>query len=74
MHAIGLGCPISHAGELIYAEGIELSDNEAVREVGVTCRLCEREDCEQRVLPSLHRPLRVLEDMRGVSMYTSPED
>ncbi|MFV8754605.1 helix-turn-helix domain-containing protein [Nannocystaceae bacterium ST9] len=71
--AVGLGCAIEHASALVYADGVDLDDREATMEVGVTCRLCEREDCEQRVLPSLRRPLRVLEDVRGVSMFTTPE-
>ncbi|NJK31358.1 MAG: DUF2083 domain-containing protein [Deltaproteobacteria bacterium] len=71
--AVGLGCPIRDAGQLVYADGVDLNDNEAAMEVGVTCRLCDREDCEQRVLPSLRQPLRVREDVRGVSMYTAPE-
>jgi predicted transcriptional regulator/transcriptional regulator with XRE-family HTH domain len=71
--AVGLGCAIEHASALVYADGVDLEDREATMEVGVTCRLCEREDCEQRVLPSLRRPLRVVEDVRGVSMFTTPD-
>lgn len=71
--AIGLGCAIEHASALVYADGVDLDDREATVEVGVTCRLCEREDCEQRVLPSLRRPLRIVEDVRGVSLFTTPE-
>lgn len=71
--AVGLGCALEHASALVYADGVDLEDREATMEVGVTCRLCEREDCEQRVLPSLRRPLRVVEDVRGVSMFTTPE-
>jgi predicted transcriptional regulator len=38
--------------------------------VGVTCRLCDRTDCEQRAFPSISRPLRIEENVRGVSFYT----
>lgn len=71
--AVGLGCPIRDAGQLVYADGIDLEEEESMLQVGVTCRLCERSDCEQRVLPSLHQPLRLREDVRGVSMFTTPE-
>jgi hypothetical protein len=37
--------------------------------VGVTCRLCERSDCEQRAFPSIRHPLHVDENVRGVSLY-----
>jgi predicted transcriptional regulator len=42
--------------------------------VGVTCRLCERADCEQRAFPSLRRPLRVDENVRGPSAYSPPPE
>ena len=42
--------------------------------VGVTCRLCERQDCEERVLPALQSPLRVGENVRGVSFYAPVSD
>jgi hypothetical protein len=71
--AVGLGCPVERAPELVYADGIDLSDEDGMLAVGVTCRLCERRDCEQRVLPSLRQPLQLREDIRGVSMYTDPE-
>jgi len=71
--AVGLGCPLDHASELVYADGIDLQDEDGMLQVGVTCRLCDRRDCEQRVLPSLRQPLQVREDIRGVSMYTDPE-
>ena len=40
---------------------------------GVTCRLCERMDCEQRAFPPLQHPLSVDENVRGVSFYAPVE-
>jgi hypothetical protein len=37
--------------------------------VGVTCRLCDRTDCEQRAFPPLREPLIIDENRRGVSIY-----
>jgi hypothetical protein len=37
----------------------------------VTCRLCERTDCEQRAFPSLRHPLRIDANVRGVSLYAN---
>ena len=71
--AVGLGCTVDYARELVYADGVDLEDVESRLPVGVTCRLCERTDCEQRVLPSLRSPLRIREDIRGVSLFTTPE-
>jgi predicted transcriptional regulator/transcriptional regulator with XRE-family HTH domain len=70
VQAIGLGCQIQHARELVYSDGIDLDNPDTCVPVGVTCRLCERTDCEQRALPSIKVPLRVNENVRGVSLYT----
>ncbi len=69
MVAIGMGCEASRARELVYAEGMNLESREAVVPVGLTCRLCERMDCEQRAFPPLQHPLRVNANVRGVSFY-----
>lgn len=69
VQAIGLGCQIEHARELVYSDGIDLDNPDTCVPVGVTCRLCERTDCEQRALPSIKVPLRVDENVRGVSLY-----
>jgi predicted transcriptional regulator/DNA-binding XRE family transcriptional regulator len=69
MLAIGLGCEVSHAKEIVYADGVKIDAREAVVPVGVTCRLCERMDCEQRAFPPLQHPLKVNEHVRGVSFY-----
>jgi predicted transcriptional regulator/transcriptional regulator with XRE-family HTH domain len=69
VQAIGLGCQTSHAKELVYSDGIDLSNPDTCIPVGVTCRLCERTDCEQRAFPSLKQPLTVLENVRAVSPY-----
>jgi predicted transcriptional regulator len=67
--ALAMGCEVSHAKELVYAEGVNLESREAVVPVGLTCRLCERMDCEQRAFPPLQHPLKVNENVRGVSFY-----
>jgi predicted transcriptional regulator len=69
VHALALGCEVAHARKLVYADGVDLASPEAVMPVGLTCRLCERMDCEQRAFPPLQHPLRVHEDVRGVSFY-----
>jgi predicted transcriptional regulator/DNA-binding XRE family transcriptional regulator len=73
MHAVGLGCEVGFARELVYAEGIDLGNREAVVPVGLTCRLCERLDCEQRAFPALQHPLQVNEHVRGIAFYAPVE-
>jgi hypothetical protein len=67
MQAVGLGCDMAHAKELVYADAVRL-DQPPVP-VGVTCRLCDRTDCEQRAFPPLQTPLRVDENVRNSSFY-----
>jgi predicted transcriptional regulator/transcriptional regulator with XRE-family HTH domain len=69
VQAIGLGCQAQFAKELVYSDGVDMDNPETCMAVGVTCRLCERTDCEQRALPSIKVPLRVDENVRGVSLY-----
>jgi predicted transcriptional regulator/DNA-binding XRE family transcriptional regulator len=69
VQAIGLGCRIEHAREMVYSDGVDLRSEQMATPVGVTCRLCERSDCEQRAFPSLRHPLHVDENVRGVSLY-----
>jgi len=71
IQAVGLGCEIGHAREMIYADGLVL-DQPPVP-VGVTCRLCERMDCEQRAFPPLQQALNVEEDTRRSSFYAHLE-
>jgi predicted transcriptional regulator/DNA-binding XRE family transcriptional regulator len=70
MHAINIGCEARYAKELVYADGVDLDEPGAVVPVGVTCRICERTDCEQRVFPPVNQPLRIDENVRGLSFYS----
>jgi predicted transcriptional regulator/DNA-binding XRE family transcriptional regulator len=69
VQAIGLGCRVEHARQMVYSDGVDLENPNLATPVGVTCRLCERSDCEQRAFPSIRQPLEVDENVRGVSLY-----
>jgi hypothetical protein len=69
--AIGLGCEIGHARELVYADGYDLQTDDADVPIGTTCRLCERTDCRQRAFPPLQHPFAVDENVRGLSFYVT---
>ncbi len=68
--AIALGCEVQHAGQLVYADGIDLQNTEAATPIGVNCRLCPRLDCSQRAFPPLNQRLLIDENLRGLSTYT----
>jgi predicted transcriptional regulator len=67
--SIGLGCPVQHARELVYSDGLNLDDPEIVTPIGVSCRTCPRDDCSDRAMPSLNQRLDIDENRRGLSTY-----
>ncbi len=66
-YAIGLGCEVSHASTLIYADDLDLT--RGFEPIGISCRICERVDCHQRSVPPLERRLHVNPNRRGVLPY-----
>jgi len=74
VQALGFGCQIQHARDVVYADGLDLESVEAARPIGITCRLCERMDCDDRAFPPLQTPLRVDENRRGVSFFAPVDD
>jgi len=75
LQAIGLGCTIDHAPRLVYSDGIDLSDvSRNAVPIGTSCRTCERMNCAQRAFPSLHRPIRIRENIRGISFFSTDQD
>ena len=69
MSSVAIGCDVRYARDLVYADGLDVDRREIVVPVGITCRLCERTDCEQRAFPSLRHPLKIDEHVRGLSFY-----
>ncbi len=68
--AISLGCEVRYAKQLVYGDSIDVENLNAAVPIGITCRLCERMDCEQRAFPPIHRRLGIDENVRGASFYT----
>ena len=66
-YAIGLGCEISHASSLVYSDGLDLKGH--FEPIGISCRICERQNCHQRSVPPLERRLKVDPDKRGLLPY-----
>ncbi len=66
-YVLGFGCEIAHAKELIYAEGVDLAG--PATPIGVSCRICERDNCAQRAFPPVDRTLRVTAHERRTVPY-----
>ncbi len=69
VHAIGMGVAMEHADQLVYSEGVDLERAARVVPIGVTCRLCPREQCDQRAFPQTGKPLQVDRNVRGNSPF-----
>lgn len=69
LFAVGVGCDASDAKQLVYADGMDIAASDTGTPVGVTCRLCERVGCAARATPALHKPLKIDENVRGISFF-----
>ncbi|AVM00069.1 Cro/Cl family transcriptional regulator [Gordonia iterans] len=67
--AVGLGCDLSHADELVYATGVDLRDSRTVVPIGAGCKVCPRPACPQRAFPLLGRPIRHDETVSAAVPY-----
>lgn len=67
--AIGLGCDIRHAGELVYSRGLDLHHPEAATPIGAGCKVCERPACSQRAFPPIGKALSIDENRSAPVPY-----
>lgn len=67
--SIGLGCDVAHARELVYADGVDLSENGQITPVGVSCRICPRLECDQRAHPPADHRFHLEDETRAESLY-----
>jgi predicted transcriptional regulator/transcriptional regulator with XRE-family HTH domain len=68
-YAIALGCEIAHAPALVYADGMDRGTDGRFDPIGISCRICDRDNCHQRAVPPLERHLRIDPDRRGALPY-----
>jgi predicted transcriptional regulator len=67
--AVALGCEAEHAREFIYADALDMGNAAAATPIGISCRLCPREACDQRAFPPADRSIAVDADVRNVVPY-----
>ncbi|MDE2620966.1 MAG: DUF2083 domain-containing protein, partial [Sphingomonadales bacterium] len=68
VRSVALVCTADHAGRLAYARGIDPAAIPATP-IGVTCRLCQRADCEARAVPPLGRELLADDQRRSAAPF-----
>lgn len=71
-YAVALGCEAKHAGDFVYADGIDTGAARAVTPIGVSCRICTRTDCDQRAYPPSDHKVKVDLLRRGIVPYEFP--
>ena len=69
--SIGLGCQIKYAKDFVYADGLNLSDKKSESKIAVSCRVCDRLDCDQRAFPPITQKYDVNINQRGVSIFVN---
>jgi predicted transcriptional regulator/transcriptional regulator with XRE-family HTH domain len=67
--AVGLGCDVAHAGQLVYAAGLALANRDLPVPIGPGCRACERVECRHRAMPPVGHRLDVGTAERGLLPY-----
>ncbi len=67
VHVLAMGCDISHAAEMVYADGLDI--DKAIVGIGLSCRLCDRPDCRSRAFPPLEHRLSLDPLTTSVSPY-----
>ncbi|CAM2997933.1 hypothetical protein SAMN04488021_101292 [Paracoccus aminovorans] len=67
--AIGLGCEVGHARDLVYADGLDVGNPQLFEPIGVSCRICPRPACHQRSVPPVDRHIRIPQDRPGPLPY-----
>ena len=66
-YVIAMGCDVSHASALVYGDGIDLE--RAAVGIGLSCRLCDRQNCRSRAFPPLEHRLALDPTLGSVSPY-----
>jgi len=67
IHVVAMGCALANAGELAYADGLDLE--RARVGIGLSCRLCDRPDCRSRAFPPLEHRLSLDPTTAGATPY-----
>jgi predicted transcriptional regulator len=71
-YAVAIGCEITSASELIYADGLNLNDVSLVVPAGISCRICVRSNCGQRAFQSILHSSTATSGLKLQKMLTGP--
>ena len=66
-YAVVLGCEATHAADFVYADAVDRGARPMP--IGISCRLCPRDDCDQRAFPPSDRAIAVDPAERRIVPY-----
>jgi predicted transcriptional regulator/transcriptional regulator with XRE-family HTH domain len=58
-YALALGCEISYADQFVYADDLDLGNRLNFEPIGISCRICDRENCASRAVPPIKGQLLI---------------
>ena len=74
-YALGIGCEVKYADAIVYADGIAVDEIASPEPIGVNCRICPRDNCDQRAFPALDKDPFIDPGQRGIVPYrVTPAD
>jgi predicted transcriptional regulator/transcriptional regulator with XRE-family HTH domain len=68
-YAIGFGCEVTHASDVVYSDAVDLRASAQAARIGINCRICERAECHQRAVPPYGVSIAVDPDRRALLPY-----
>lgn len=69
-YALGIGCEVKYADAIVYADGLAVDEISTPEPVGVNCRICPRDNCDQRAFPAIDKEPFIEPGQRGIVPYT----
>ena len=64
-YVIGLGCEVKHAGQVVYADDLDVTNDLNFEPIGASCRICERSNCFHRSVPPIGKEITIDHSTRG---------
>ncbi|MET1411851.1 short-chain fatty acyl-CoA regulator family protein [Roseibium sp. HPY-6] len=68
-YALGIGCEVKYADAIVYADGLAVNEVAEPEPIGVNCRICPRDDCDQRAFPAIGKEPFIDPGQRGIVPY-----
>ncbi|GAA0771631.1 XRE family transcriptional regulator [Roseibium denhamense] len=68
-YALGFGCELKYADAIVYADNLAVDSPSDIEEIGVNCRICPRDTCDQRAFPAMDKEPYIDPVQRGIVPY-----